>query len=208
MPPTVTIGLLVLGGVLILVAILGGNFKIFGVELANSISNPYLRFVAFVFGAALVVIVILSDGILTSTPAPTPTPAEQFRLSRIHITGFIDMNDDENFGSDENKNVLVDTYVNVSSDSNATYEWEDCVGDEVQGYLNVQMQLDKETGIVSGQGSSRYYEGTTCGETDRQGYDSFDFRIAPGQAYPYQIDLSDSDGGVSYNLNFMNKHVE
>ena len=206
MPPTVTIGLLVLGGVLILVAIVGGNFKLFGVELANTISNPFLRFVAFVFGAALVVIVIQSDGILTSTTTPTPT--EEFRLSRIHITGSINMNDDETLVSDENKNVPVDTYVNFQSGANASFRWDDCVGDEVHGYLDVQMQLDNETGDVSGQGSARYYEGTTCGETDLQGSDTFSFDIPQGDAYHYQKDLSDSDGGVIYNLNFMNEHVE
>jgi hypothetical protein len=70
------------------------------------------------------------------------------------------------------------------------------------------LQLDKETGIVSGQGSAKYYEGTSCGETDLQGSDSFDLKIPPGESYVFQRNLSDSDGGVSYNLNFKNENVD
>ncbi len=83
MPPNMQIGLLVLGGVLVLmhqVALLeatlrflglrqqkkfpilfydssriaGGNIKIFGAEAAEKVSNPFLRFIAFAFGAGLI----------------------------------------------------------------------------------------------------------------------------------------------------------
>lgn len=134
-------------------------------------------------------------------------PKEEFRISQIHITGSINMNDDEYIVSDQNKNIPVNTYVEVSNNS-TNYHWEDCVGDEVQGYLDVQMQLNKETGVVSGQGSARYYEGTRCGQTDLQGNHSFDFRISPGESYLFQRNLSDNDGGVSYNLNFFNESVQ
>jgi hypothetical protein len=54
MPGSISIGLLVLGGVLILIGFLGGNFKLFGAEVAATISNRWLRFVAIIFGSVLV----------------------------------------------------------------------------------------------------------------------------------------------------------
>ena len=57
MPPNVQIGLLILGGVLILIAFLGGNFKLFGAEVMATLSSRFLRFVAFLFGVLLLVAV-------------------------------------------------------------------------------------------------------------------------------------------------------
>ncbi|MBR8833398.1 MAG: hypothetical protein DSM106950_04975 [Stigonema ocellatum SAG 48.90 = DSM 106950] len=54
MPGSISLGLLVLGGVLILIGFLGGNFKLFGAEVAATISNRWLRFVAIIFGSVLV----------------------------------------------------------------------------------------------------------------------------------------------------------
>lgn len=58
MPEGIQIGLLVLGGVLILIAILGGNFKLFGAEVTATVSNVYLRFVAFLLGVFLLLCVV------------------------------------------------------------------------------------------------------------------------------------------------------
>ena len=135
-------------------------------------------------------------------------PKKEFHLSRIRITGTIDMNDDEYIVSDENKNIRVNTSVEVPIGKNKSYDWEDCVGDEVQGYLNVQMQLDQTTGAVSGQGDIRYYEGTRCGETDLQGSGSFNFKINPNESYVLNRNLQDSDGGIRYNLTFKNEYVK
>lgn len=58
MPDSIQIGLLVLGAVLLLIAILGGNFKLFGAEVTATVSNRFLRFTAFALGTALLVIAI------------------------------------------------------------------------------------------------------------------------------------------------------
>ena len=50
MPPTVQMGLLVLGGILILIALVGGRFKLFGAEVEANVSNIYLRCIAFALG--------------------------------------------------------------------------------------------------------------------------------------------------------------
>ncbi|MGB3638049.1 MAG: hypothetical protein WBA39_10810 [Rivularia sp. (in: cyanobacteria)] len=135
-------------------------------------------------------------------------PKQEFRLSRIRITGDIYMNDDEIF-KDENKKVPINTYIDIPGGSNKTYSWQGCVGDEVQGYLDVQMQLDKDTGTITGQGSATYYEGTKCGRTDlHKSRNINSFSIRPNQSHPIQIKLSDSEGEVNYNLNFKNEIVK
>jgi hypothetical protein len=53
MPTTVTIGMLVLGGILLLIALVGGNFKIFGAEISEKISNKGLRWTAGILGLGL-----------------------------------------------------------------------------------------------------------------------------------------------------------
>lgn len=64
MPQSIQIGLLVLGGVLILIAILGGNFKVFGAEVTATVSNVFLRFVAFLLGVFLLWVVAAPQSIV------------------------------------------------------------------------------------------------------------------------------------------------
>ena len=54
MPGSIQIGLFVLGAILLLAAILGGNFKLFGAEIAATISNRSLRIVAFLLGLSFI----------------------------------------------------------------------------------------------------------------------------------------------------------
>ncbi|MCT7969985.1 hypothetical protein NG799_27095 [Laspinema sp. D1] len=135
-------------------------------------------------------------------------PKEEFSSSRIRITGTINMNDDEYVVSDQNKDITVDTYVDVSSGGNTAYRWEDCVGGEVQGYLDVQMQLDKQTGVLALQGTAKYYEGTRCGPTNLRKIHPFDLKVSPGKGEVFQAKLSDNEGGVTYNLKFTNAAPE
>jgi len=89
MPNSIQIGILVLAAVLILIAILGGNFKLFGAEVTATVSNRFLRFAAFALGTALLVIAIglpaqqdptpglspiASPMPTTTSPTPTATP--------------------------------------------------------------------------------------------------------------------------------------
>lgn len=75
MPESVQIGILTLGAVLILIALLGGNFKLFGAEVSATISNRLLRFVAFALGTALLIVAIRLPAIdIGSAPTPTSSP--------------------------------------------------------------------------------------------------------------------------------------
>lgn len=82
MPETLRIGVFVFGAVLILVFLIGGNFKIFGAEVASTVSNPILRFFALAFGTIFIVIAIYGNYLeekdvsqSSSLPTPTPTPS-------------------------------------------------------------------------------------------------------------------------------------
>lgn len=54
MPQSIAIGLLVLGGVLLLVAVTGGKFKIFGAEVDSAVSSAPVRLTAGLLGIAFV----------------------------------------------------------------------------------------------------------------------------------------------------------
>jgi hypothetical protein len=76
MPPSLQIGLLVLGGILLLIGILGGNFKLFGYE-GPPMSNHFLRFISFVIGTVLIVAALRSGAVTTPPVKPeSPTAPE------------------------------------------------------------------------------------------------------------------------------------
>jgi hypothetical protein len=74
MPQSITIGAFIFGAILVLIAILGGNFKLFGAEIATTISNPFLRFLAFMLGVVFLLISIAGNNPNPPPPTPTPTP--------------------------------------------------------------------------------------------------------------------------------------
>jgi hypothetical protein len=76
MPNSIQIGEFVLGALCFLIAILGGNFKLFGAEVATSVPNPRLRFLAFVIGALFLVMAIYPNpSIETNYPHPPVSPS-------------------------------------------------------------------------------------------------------------------------------------
>lgn len=75
MPPSIQIGLFALGAVLILIGFAGGNFKLFGAEVAATISNRFLRFVAVIFGVVLL-IGAWAGSIPTNTPVPVASTSD------------------------------------------------------------------------------------------------------------------------------------
>jgi hypothetical protein len=71
MPQSIAIGLLVLGGVLLLVAVTGGKFKIFVAEVDSPVSNTPVRVLAGVLGVAFILTSLVQGNIGGSTPAQT-----------------------------------------------------------------------------------------------------------------------------------------
>lgn len=58
MPDSIATAAFIFSAVLILIALLGGKFKIFGSEISESVSNPFIRFIAFTIGTFLLVLVL------------------------------------------------------------------------------------------------------------------------------------------------------
>lgn len=58
MPDSIANAAFIFSAILILIALLGGKFKIFGSEISDTVSNPLLRFVAFAIGSFLLVLVL------------------------------------------------------------------------------------------------------------------------------------------------------
>jgi len=72
MPDSIQIAEFVFGALLLLIALLGGNFKLFGAEVTTIVSNRSLRFLAFMAGAILLVVAIFKP---PSSPSPPFSPA-------------------------------------------------------------------------------------------------------------------------------------
>jgi len=71
MPQSIMIGLLVLGGVLLLIAITGGNFKIFDAEVDSPVKSAPVR----IFSGTLGLLFIAGALLLNKTGAPAPANA-------------------------------------------------------------------------------------------------------------------------------------
>ncbi|NTU59945.1 MAG: hypothetical protein HGA98_02675, partial [Deltaproteobacteria bacterium] len=73
MPQSLAIGAFVFGAVLLLLALAGGGFKLFGAEVSG-VAGRTARVVSFLLGLALIG-VGLSREVGPPAPAPTPAPA-------------------------------------------------------------------------------------------------------------------------------------
>lgn len=80
MPQTTQIALLVLGAVLILIGIVGGNIKIFGAEVAEKVSNPLIKFTSLALGGLFIWLSLhpqnsIENRIFVDSRSPFPSPA-------------------------------------------------------------------------------------------------------------------------------------
>ena len=62
MPQSLAVGLFVLGGVLLLVAISGGHFKIFGAEVSDSVPSGPMRLLAGALGICFIFLALSPAG--------------------------------------------------------------------------------------------------------------------------------------------------
>lgn len=126
MPENIKIGAFVLGAIFLLIAILGGNFKIFGAEVAATVTNRALRFITFILGATLLIVTMLPpasisirDDKSTETPSSPQTPSPSPDVSS---------------GSEKILSDLRAVNINYSVRKSAILEW---LNDSNHGYLNV-----------------------------------------------------------------------
>ena len=82
MPDNLGIGFFVLGAVLILIALVGGKFKIFIAEISPAVTSPFIRIIAFALGVTFILLslnpamisVAIAESTATSSPLPTESP--------------------------------------------------------------------------------------------------------------------------------------
>jgi hypothetical protein len=70
MPGSLTIGAFVFGAVLLLLALVGGNFKMFGAEVSSTVGKS-IRILSFALGVGFVAFALLA-GNIDIPPRPTP----------------------------------------------------------------------------------------------------------------------------------------
>jgi hypothetical protein len=81
MPQSISIAVLVLGGVLLLVAITGGKFKIFEAEIDSAVSSKLVRLISGAIGLILITVALslgspVSKPDISKTDAPNPQPSQ------------------------------------------------------------------------------------------------------------------------------------
>ncbi|MGL4745368.1 MAG: hypothetical protein ACRCXL_13390 [Dermatophilaceae bacterium] len=136
---------------------------------------------------------------------PEPrTPPPDFPQRTLHVSGIAHLNDDENAGADDTLQVAVDDYVAISADGGGEYHWDRCLDDEVHGFLDVQVQLDRSTGALTLTGNANYYESDECGRTDNQGNRPLAATLKPGESHSFIATMEDGDGHVNFTLTFSN----
>jgi hypothetical protein len=77
------IGLFVFGLILILIGLLGGNFKLFGAEISTKISNIWFRSVVGIFGVLLVVYTYIPPSVSMSDPPAENTDRTENDFSNL-----------------------------------------------------------------------------------------------------------------------------
>jgi hypothetical protein len=186
-------------------------------DVSDRLSNPSSYLLTLNLGSNGVPLSDKSDQILFELPNGevksisiiqplAPPPKQQFSSRRIHVAGNVDMHDHDTLSQDENLQVRIDNNIEVNSGQDTSYHWGKCLDGEVQGYLDVQLQLDKDTGAVSLQGIGKYFEGD-CGDSNNHGTAPFNVVLRRGESYNYLTEkLSDGDGHVLFNLTFKNEN--
>jgi hypothetical protein len=82
MPTSVTIGLLVLASVLLLVAILGGNFKLFGAEISGRVSHKGIRWLSGILGLWLLWVPVQASNRNKPEPQNSTYPSPDHALPK------------------------------------------------------------------------------------------------------------------------------
>lgn len=137
-------------------------------------------------------------------PAPKPVPVT-YPKRTLRIEGTFDLNDDELVASDEDKHGKISGSVQVAAGTSSAFKWGDCVGDEVQGYLDLNASVNEVTGEIAVSGTARYYEGTKCGTTNSHGSRQINVTIPRGQRVNQQVTMQDGDGHVILNFDMFNE---
>ncbi|WP_017327785.1 toll/interleukin-1 receptor domain-containing protein [Synechococcus sp. PCC 7336] len=169
----------------------------------HGVSNPPIKvrggqrrtllFLTIAAASVVILAIYLRLSWVTNTP-PTPTSTRT-----VYISGNWTINDDEIFGSDEEETHDFEKEVRLQAGQEQTIRFAECVGNEVEGVLEIDILLNQDLS-ATGKGTIFYYEGTACPNDDLE--DRSSFRIsAPrdGTSSPFQGHIGDQDGYVRIN---------
>lgn len=92
----------------------------------------------------------------------------------------------------------------VTAGAPTSFHWEDCVGGEVQGYLDLTATLNSATGDITVSGAAGYYEGKSCGVTNDRGWRPISLTIPRGGSMNRTVTMGDANGHVNLNLQYYN----
>ena len=123
MPDNIKIGAFVFGAILVLIAILGGNFKLFGAEVASTVSNRWLRFISFILGTALVVLT-LDIKLPPPTNRSNPPSSPQVEIKYESLKKSLAAKNWENADAQTMSSLLEEAIKN-RSDRKPTQDWLD-----------------------------------------------------------------------------------
>ena len=88
MPNSIEIAFFVFGAILLLIALLGGNFKLFGADIASTVANNYIRFLSFFLGCFFIGLVLFPINKVDSRPRPIPpVSTTQTSTNTIDLSG-------------------------------------------------------------------------------------------------------------------------
>ena len=139
-----------------------------------------------------------------SSQQPTSAAPKSYSTRTLRIKGSYDLLDVNSFGPDVTKADFINDSKVVTAGAPTSFHWEDCVGGEVQGYLDLTATLNPATGDITVSGAARYYEGKTCGVTTARGSKQINVTIAPGGFKSHLVTLQDANGHVLIELNLFN----
>jgi len=87
MPNSLEIGLFVFGAILVFTALFGGNFKLFGAEVASTVSSIYVRVLSFFLGGLFIWLALFPLKKEVDDDKPTETVAIHNSNVALDLTG-------------------------------------------------------------------------------------------------------------------------
>jgi hypothetical protein len=141
----------------------------------------------------------LSSGKMRPVNIIQPVPPTPIPRRTVYVSGNWTINDDETFGSDEEETHDFYNHVLLQPGQGQTIRFEECVGDEVQGIIEIRVVLNRDLS-AGGEGIIYYYEGADCPNDDLEDTERFTVSAPQdGTGTPLQISVGDQDGYVRIN---------
>jgi hypothetical protein len=182
MPQSVSLAAFIFGAVLVLIAVLGGRFKIFGAEVTGTVSGP-LRVVAGTVGVPLLAVGMFLTFSAQDTPAADPNAgsATKREVPPTDVPGFKVSYEADEYGADVTMGNTSDDIIIVTE---PTFHWT---------YQECPKLIPPRAGAMM----QEYRYTVKLSKTDDSKLlDSRAFKYSSGEADDFIIDLKFPGNGV------------